>query len=70
MPNSDKLHVVEQFVLDPVALTLTRRYTAEDPVYLKGKYTGNDILLVADAPFDPGKCRELNFIDYSKTLKK
>jgi hypothetical protein len=32
--------------------------------------TGSDIDFVADAPFDPGKCRELNFIDYSKTLKK
>ncbi len=70
VPNSEKLHVVEQFILDPAKLTLTRRYTAEDPVYLKGKYTGSDTVLIADAPFDPGKCRELNFIDYSKTLKQ
>ena len=68
--NSDKLHVVERFTLDPATLALTRSYTAEDPVYLKGKYSGSDTLYPADAPFDPGKCQELNFIDYSKQQKK
>jgi len=24
---------------------------------------------IADAPFNPGKCQELNFIDYSKKQK-
>jgi hypothetical protein len=67
--NSDKLHVVEQFSLDSTG-ALTRRYVAEDPVYLKGKYTGNDKVLIADAPFNPGKCQELNFIDYSQQQKK
>ena len=64
--NSDKLHVVERFSLDTAKMSLTRSYSAEDPVYLKGKYTGSDSVLVADAPFNPGKCQELNFIDYSK----
>jgi hypothetical protein len=64
--NSDQLHVVERFSLDPNKMALTRSYTAEDPVYLKGKYTGSDTILVADAPYNPGKCQELNFIDYSK----
>ncbi len=68
--NSDKLHVVEKFTLDPQKMALTRSYSAEDPVYLKGKYTGSDTILVADAPFNPGKCKELNFIDYSKTQKR
>ena len=68
--NSDQLHVVERFVLDPSKVSLTRSYVAEDPVYLKGKYTGSDTILVADAPFNPGKCKELNFIDYSKEQKK
>jgi hypothetical protein len=67
--NSDKLHVVERFVLDPNKMALTRSYVAEDPVYLKGKYTGSDTILVADAPYNPGKCKELNFIDYSKEQK-
>jgi hypothetical protein len=68
--NSDKLHVVERFTLDPEKLALTRSYTAEDSVYLKGKYTGSDTIYPADAPFSPGKCQELNFIDYSKQQKK
>jgi Family of unknown function (DUF6152) len=68
--NSDKLHVVERFSLDPVKTALTRNYSAEDPVYLKGQYTGSDTIFVADAPFNPGKCRELNFIDYSKQQKQ
>jgi len=68
--NSDKLHVIERFTLDPNKMALTRSYAAEDPVYLKGKYTGSDTIFVADAPYDPGKCQELNFIDYSKQQKK
>ncbi|HEY7336797.1 MAG TPA: DUF6152 family protein [Bryobacteraceae bacterium] len=68
--NSDKLHVVERFTLDPEKMALTRAYTAEDAVYMKGKYTGSDTILVADVPFNPGKCQELNFIDYSKQQKK
>ena len=68
--NSDKLHVVEQFSLDPKKMALKRNYVAEDPVYLKGKYTGFDTVLVADAPYNPGKCQELNFIDYSKQQKQ
>jgi hypothetical protein len=68
--NSDKLHVVERFTLDPNKLSLTRSYVAEDPVYLKGKFTGSDTVLLADAPYNPGKCQELNFIDYSKQQKR
>jgi hypothetical protein len=70
VPNSSRLHVVERFTLDPVKWSLTRAYTAEDPVYLKGKYSGSDTVFVADAPYNPGKCQELNFIDYSKQGKK
>jgi Family of unknown function (DUF6152) len=67
--NSDQMHVVERFVLDPNKMALTRSYTVEDAVYLKGKYTGSETILVADAPYNPGKCKELNFIDYSKEQK-
>src|SRR5690242_14740580 len=68
--NSDKLHVVERFTLDPKKMSLARSYVADDPVYLKGKYSGADTVLLADAPFNPGKCQELNFIDYSKQQQK
>jgi len=33
----------------------TRSYSAEDAGYLKGRYTGSDTILVAAAPFNPGK---------------
>jgi hypothetical protein len=68
--NSDKLHVVERFTLDPAANTITRTYTAEDPVYLKGQYSGRDVIGVADQPYAEDKCKEQGFIDYSKQTKK
>jgi Family of unknown function (DUF6152) len=64
--HDDKLHVVERFSLDPNATKLTRSYVATDPAYLKGQYTGSDVLQVADAPYDPGKCKDTSFIDFSK----
>jgi hypothetical protein len=67
--HSDKLHIVERFSLDPNTMKVTRSYTANDPVYLKGQYAGSDILQVADAPYDPGKCKDTSFIDYSKQGK-
>jgi hypothetical protein len=67
--HSDKLHIVERFSLDPSTIKVTRAYTASDPVNLKGQYAGSDILQVADAPYDPGKCKDTSFIDYSKQSK-
>jgi hypothetical protein len=66
--NSDKLHVVERFTLDPQTMKLTRAYTAEDSVYLKGQYTGSDVIGVADQPYAEDKCKEQGFIDYSKQV--
>jgi hypothetical protein len=57
--HSDRLHVVERFSLDPRAMTLTRRYVAEDPVYFTGEYAGSDTVLVADVPYEPHPCDEL-----------
>ena len=68
--HSDKLHVVERFTLDPAANTITRTYTADDPVYLKGQYTGRDVIGVADQPYAEDKCKEQGFLDYSKQTKK
>jgi hypothetical protein len=64
--HSDKLHVVERFSLDPKTMKLTRSYVAEDPLYLKGQYTGSDVIQVADAPYTQDHCKEQGFIDYSK----
>ena len=64
--NSDKLHVVERFSLDPDKMMVTRSYTAEDPVYFKGQFSGSDVIQVADLPYKPDPCKELGFLDYSK----
>jgi hypothetical protein len=64
--HGDKLHVVERFSLDPNTLRLTRQYEADDPVYLKGKYTGQDVIQPADATYTEDKCKEQQFVDYSK----
>jgi hypothetical protein len=63
--NSERLHVVERFTLDPSAMTLTREYTATDPVYYTDQYTGNDTIGVADLPYAPDACSELTFVDFS-----
>lgn len=68
--NSDKLHVVERFSLDPKTMVLTRAYEADDSVYLKGKYTGSDSVSPADAPYSPERCEDLTLVDYSKTGQK
>jgi hypothetical protein len=68
--NSDKLHIVERFSLDPKTLKLTRTYEADDPVYLKGVYKGQDVVGVADASYTQDHCKEQGFINYSQTAKK
>jgi len=64
--HTDKLHVVERFSLDPKTMTLTRSYTAEDPVHWKGQYSGSDTVQPADAVYTEDKCKEQGFLDYSK----
>jgi hypothetical protein len=68
--HSDKLHVVERFTLDPKTTRLTRAYTAEDPVYMKGQYSGSDVVEVADVPYTADHCKEQGFIDYSKQVSR
>ena len=65
--HTDRLHVVERFSLDPAGPTLMRTYTAEDPVYFAGTYSGSDMLAAADVPYATDECDgELTFVDYSK----
>jgi hypothetical protein len=51
LPHSAALHVVERFSLDPETMTLTRTYTAEDPAYFEGEYSGRDAVLPSDLPY-------------------
>jgi hypothetical protein len=46
-------------------MTLTREYTATDPVYFTDEYTGRDTIGVADLPYSPDACSELTFVDFS-----
>lgn len=58
-PNSDKLHVVERFTLDPSTMALKREYTADDPVYLKTQYKGSDTVAPSNVPYAAEACQDL-----------
>jgi len=68
--HSAKLHVVERFSLDPKTMKITRSYTAEDPEYLKGTYSGSDVVQVADAAYAKDTCKEQGFTNYSQQVKQ
>ncbi len=57
---SDQMHIVERFTYDPAAKTLTRAYTADDPLYLKAPYKGQDFMTISDEPYVPYNCVELS----------
>ena len=59
VPHSEDLHVVERFNYDAETQGLTRSYTAEDPRYFTGTYTGQDTVFPSDIPFEPYACVEL-----------
>jgi hypothetical protein len=59
VPNSGEFQVVERFTLDPEKMALKREYTAVDPLYFTDKYIGSDTVLMADAPFEVDRCKEL-----------
>jgi hypothetical protein len=58
-PNSDKLHVVERFTLDPATMALKREYTADDSLYLAAQYKGSDTLAPSNVPYAPEPCEDL-----------
>jgi len=70
VPNSDKLHVVERFTLDPQKVALKRDYVADDSAYFTDQYAGSDTVLLADAPFAKDLCNDLTYKDYSKETQK
>jgi hypothetical protein len=59
--NSPSMHVVERYTLDPATFRLSRSYTVEDPVYLAAPYTGQDVVLLSEVPFEKQRCSELTF---------
>lgn len=58
--HSNQLHSVERFTLDSATMMLTRTYTAEDPLYLKAPYSGQDVMKVSDEAAAPYGCVELS----------
>lgn len=67
---SGQMHIVERFTFDPNAKTLTRTYRADDPLYLKGPYTGQDVMTISDEPYVPYNCVELSGKNNIRSSKK
>ncbi len=59
-PFSEKMHGEERFVFDPKALTLTRTYKAQDPVYWKTEFAGADVVRLTAEPHVAYGCKELS----------
>jgi hypothetical protein len=70
--HGSQLHVTERFTLDPKTWQLKRTWELEDPEYLVGKASSNNEVpvLPADAPYTEDKCKEQQFLDYSKATAK
>ena len=58
MHGSD-MRVVERFMYEHDAGTLTRSWVAEDPEYFIGSLTDQDTVEIADIPFEPYNCSDL-----------
>ncbi len=59
---SGEMHVVERFTYDHEAKTLTRTWTAEDP-YFTGQYRGQDVVAMADTPYERYNCDDRTWQD-------
>ena len=59
--HSGDLHVVERFTLDAVRGALRREYTAVDPLYFAGEFTGADVAYLADLPYETPSCNDLSY---------
>ncbi|RVU85641.1 hypothetical protein EOL70_06725 [Leucothrix sargassi] len=57
--HSTELHVVEKFTLSEDGRTLSRTYEATDPLYLVGKYTGQDSVKLTTADYEDYSCEDL-----------
>jgi hypothetical protein len=54
--HSSELHLTERFSLDFDSMELSREFAAEDPLYYAEAYTGTDIVLPSNVPFEPSPC--------------
>jgi Family of unknown function (DUF6152) len=54
--NSDALHLIERFSIDPGTRALTREFEASDPLYFAEPYTGSDVVYPSNVPYEPSPC--------------
>jgi hypothetical protein len=54
--HSEALHLTERFALDFASMELSREYVAEDPLFYAEAYTGTDVVLPSNVPFEPSPC--------------
>ena len=66
--HGSEMHVVERFMYDHEAGTLTRSWVAEDPAYFVGSITGEDTVEIADIPFEPYNCSDLTNEQIAETV--
>jgi hypothetical protein len=59
MPNSEQLHLVEEFRLDTETNQLRRSYTATDPVYWTQDQTGSNAMDMSNVAYSPEVCEDL-----------
>lgn len=57
--NSEQLHIIERYILNPEDLSLRREWTAMDPVYLMEPMSGHDVARLSSVPYQDTPCREL-----------
>jgi len=58
MLHGTKLRITERFTLDANGTRLSRSFVAEDPEYLAEAWRGQDVVFVADVPFEPYRCKD------------
>ena len=68
--HSEAMHAVERFSYDPQTQGLTRTYTAEDPLYFTGVYSGEDVVFSSDVPFEPYACVETQRRFYTTIVQR
>lgn len=57
--HSDQFHVTETFTYNAEDNSLTREYSAVDPVNFTGTYSGEDVVYISNTPFEDYACVEL-----------
>lgn len=58
MLHGGQLKITERFTLDSTGTKLTRSYVAEDPEFYAEAWRGQDVVFIADVPFEPYRCKD------------